>query len=136
MQVLRRAKAEVAELEDAIAKTRSQELASLPAKYGFDSAKDFVAAVLSAAGGTRPAKSTRPPKAKRSRKRAEITAAMRNKVVELCNAGRTGSEIASAVGISLPSVQNIKKAAGLVRARARKTRVTKGEKGKTIATAT
>jgi hypothetical protein len=32
--------------------------------------------------------------------------------------GRTGAEIAKAVRISLPSVQNIKKALGLVKARA------------------
>jgi DNA-binding CsgD family transcriptional regulator len=39
---------------------------------------------------------------------------MRAEVKKLVSEGRTGGEIAKAVGISLPSVQNIKKALGLV----------------------
>jgi hypothetical protein len=42
---------------------------------------------------------------------------MKLRVKELTEAGKTGPEIAAAVGISMPSVQNIKKAFGLVKAR-------------------
>jgi len=38
-------------------------------------------------------------------------------VKKLAKAGKTGSAIAEELGISLPSVQNIKKALGLVKAR-------------------
>jgi DNA-binding CsgD family transcriptional regulator len=38
-------------------------------------------------------------------------------VKKLVGAGKTGSEIAKSLGISLPSVQNIKKALGLVKSR-------------------
>jgi hypothetical protein len=45
-----------------------------------------------------------------------ITDETRAKVKALVEAGKTGAEIAAEVGISLPSVQNIKKALGLVKA--------------------
>jgi len=38
-------------------------------------------------------------------------------VKKMTEAGKTGSNIAAALKISLPSVQNIKKALGLVKAR-------------------
>ena len=49
------------------------------------------------------------------RKRATITDEIRAEVKKLVGAGKTGGEIARSVGISLPSVQNVKKALGLVR---------------------
>lgn len=48
--------------------------------------------------------------ATKRRKRARITDATRAKVGKLAKAGLSGSKIAKAVGISLPSVHNIKKA--------------------------
>jgi DNA-binding CsgD family transcriptional regulator len=42
---------------------------------------------------------------------------MREEVKKMVEAGKTGSEIAKAIGVSLPSVQNIKKKLGLVKAR-------------------
>jgi hypothetical protein len=107
---LNETKAKVAQLEHALAK----ELASLPAAYGFDSLKAFVAAIKAAGGKGRvgrPKKSVAP----KARKRAIITDAVRAQVKKLVKAGKTGSHIAKALGISLPSVQNIKKALGLVK---------------------
>jgi DNA invertase Pin-like site-specific DNA recombinase len=104
------AKTKVARLEMALAK----ELASLPAAYGFDSLEDFVTAIKAAADNGsvgRPNRAAAP----KSRKRAKITDAVRAKVGQLVKAGKTGSQVARALGISLPSVQNIKKALGLVR---------------------
>jgi len=107
---LNTAKAKVARLEQALAK----ELASLPAAYGFDSIKDFVAAIKAAGGKSR---ASRPKNAAGpiSRKRATITDAVRARVKALVKAGKTGSHIAKALGISIPSVQNIKKSLGLVK---------------------
>jgi len=51
------------------------------------------------------------------RKRAVITDQTRAEVKKLVESGKTGSQIAKTLGISLPSVQNIKKAIGLVKAR-------------------
>ena len=112
------AKASVEKLEAALARDLPLELASLPSRFGFPDLRSFLAAVQTAAGGkTRgrsSAKSAQPAK----RRRAKITAAVKAKVKALAKAGKTGAEIAKAAGISLPSVQNIKKALGLVRTKA------------------
>jgi DNA-binding NarL/FixJ family response regulator len=114
IQRLANTRASVATLEQSIA----NELASLPAAYGFDSRESFIAA-LRAAGrrGGRRAKGAGKKEAPKPRKRALITDRIRAKVKNLFKAGKSGSQIARAVGISLPSVQNIKKAFGLVKAR-------------------
>ena len=112
-------KAKMAKLEKEIAARMNKELAALPGKYGFDSAAEFVEAVLSASGGKRGAKKA--AKASKGsaprRKRAVITAATHQEVKKLVEGGKTGAEIAKLLRISVPSVHNIKKALGLVKAR-------------------
>ena len=126
LKELEAARAKIASLEKSIATELNKELAALPAQYGFASAADFVAAVTKAAGG-RPGRKPGKVKVavaakpatggKKRRKRAKITEAMRAEVRKMAEAGKTGGEIAKAVKISLPSVQNIKKALGLVKKR-------------------
>jgi hypothetical protein len=116
-------KAKIAALEKSIAKGLGKELATLHKKFGFASLAEFIKALKVSAGSGprrkgrrgRPAKAT--DKVKR-RKRAVITDETRASVKKLVEAGKTGSQIAKSLGISLPSVQNIKKALGLVKARA------------------
>ena len=113
-------RARVAELEKSIAAELNRELSALPAKYGFDHLPAFFEAVKAASRGKSrgPAKSSGKAAAGgKRRKRAVITAETRSKVKSLVEAGKTGAEIAKTVGISLPSVQNIKKDLGLVKAR-------------------
>jgi len=126
LKQLEAAKAHLAELQQAVAQQLRRELAALPGKYGFESAKEFIAAVAAATGGksrgrgkaaAKPAAGGPPKKRAGRRKRAVITDATRSEVKKLSEAGKTGSEIAKLVGVSLPSVQNIKKALGLVKAR-------------------
>ena len=118
---LEAAKAKMAALEKSIYAQLGSELAALPAKYGFADVASFIAAVKAAAGGRRkpgrgrPAKS--PAGATKRRKRAVITDATRASVKKMVEGGKTGAAIAKALQISLPSVQNIKKAMGLVQAR-------------------
>jgi hypothetical protein len=122
---LETAKARLAQLEKSLAADLQTELASLPANYGFASVRAFVAAVTSAksSGGRRKAKSAirkvrkAPAVGRKRRRRAVITDAIRTEVKKLTESGKTGAEIARAVRISLPSVQNIKKAFGLVKSR-------------------
>jgi hypothetical protein len=114
-------KAKIVALEKAIAKRLQKELSSLHDKYGFPSLHDFVKALKSAAsfGPSRKGgkgKVSKSSGAKR-RKRAVITEETRTNVKKLVESGKTGSQIAKTLGISLPSVQNIKKAQGLVKAR-------------------
>jgi len=123
LKELENARAKLAALEQSIATERNQELAALPAQFGFSDVAAFIAAVKAATGKRRGRKlkgaSSAAPKvaASKRRKRAKITDAMRAEVKKLVEAGKSGSEIAKAVGISLPSVQNIKASLGLVKKR-------------------
>lgn len=110
------AKAKIAALEQSVAAELDKELASLPAKYGFDDAKAFLKAVKAATGGGG-GKGRGPGKGGKRRTRAVITDETRAQVKKMVEDGKSGAAIAKAVGISLPSVQNIKKALGLVKAR-------------------
>jgi len=118
------AKAE--KLQQTIEVERTRELAALPSRYGYDSIEAFVKALKAAAGaapkgkkrGRKPkAGKAAKPAAKGKRGRTKITAELKASVIAAVNAGKTGSAIAKEFGISVPSVQNIKKEAGLVKAR-------------------
>jgi hypothetical protein len=113
IKALEAARAKITKLEQAIAAEQSKELATLPAKYGFQDVNSFVKAVKAASGGSSAGK----VKGGKRRQRAVITDETKNKVKSLTAAGKTGAEIATAVGISVPSVQNIKKELGLTKAR-------------------
>ena len=115
---LEKAKAHAVSLEKSIAAQLTSELSELPAKYGFDNVKAFIKAVKAAGGGRkkRGSKPVTKPNTAVKRKRAKITDETRAELKTLVEAGKSGSEIAAALGISLPSVQNIKKALGLVKA--------------------
>jgi DNA-binding CsgD family transcriptional regulator len=120
LKELEAARAKVAELEKNVAAQLDQELVSLPAKFGFADLNSFIAALKSAAGVRRKTGVAKEKSAKTSepgtrRKRSVITDATRAEVKTMVEAGKTGAEIALALGISLPSVQNIKKALGLVK---------------------
>jgi DNA invertase Pin-like site-specific DNA recombinase len=108
-------KAQVETLEAKVEKGLKEALATIHAEHGFDSVDSFIKAVKKAAqeAGTkgRNAADRAFPRAKR----AKIDAAVRATVKNLVKAGKSGAEIAQAVGISSASVQNIKKALGLVK---------------------
>jgi DNA-binding NarL/FixJ family response regulator len=106
----------VAELERAIAADLRGELAQLPAQFGFKDTAAFVVALRRAARGQKGRTLTTNGK---MRRRARITDTIRSRVRKLAEEGKTGAEIASRLGISIPSVQNIKKALGLVKKRGR-----------------
>jgi transposase len=114
-------KAKIVALEKSIAKRLRRELASLHRTYGYGTLDEFVKALKTASGAMRKVRRGRPAKAAakvKRRKRAVITDETRTSVKKLVESGKTGSQIARTLGISLPSVQNIKKALGLVKARA------------------
>ena|ERR1019366_4053750 len=114
IKALATAKTRVAQMEQSIASGLNRELAALPAAFGFSDIGSFVHALKAAADGKRGRPAKTPALVKR-RKRAKITDAIHTRVKKLLEAGKTGSQIAKALKISLPSVQNIKKALGLVR---------------------
>jgi hypothetical protein len=119
---LEAAKAKVVELELSLEKELTQKLSRLPYEFGFDDLGSFIKALKSAAGARRgrgrgKGKAVKATKPGKRGKRARITPEIKAQVKALVNDEKTGAEIAKALGISLPSVQNIKKELGLVKAR-------------------
>jgi len=133
-QALEKKKAELEKLEQELQETREKELTGLPKQVGLESVDELIKALapfasprmkgLLTGGGSGGRRASRAPSAEGSsqsesaggdgkRKRARITDEMKEQVKKLVEEGKTGAEIASAVGISLPSVANIKKALGL-----------------------
>ena len=127
IKLLNDTKAKVARLERVIATQLSRELASLPRKYGFVDVQDFITAVrngavkaMVSAGNKVAGNGRNGHNGYNGRKpRVVITADTKAKVKSLVAARKTGNEIAKALNISLPSVQNIKKELGLVKRRAK-----------------
>ena len=117
---LEAARAKLAEMESTIAAERKSALASLPSEYGFSDLNGFIKALKDAqraGGGRRKAVRSKPAAKAGKRTRAKITEETKAQVKDLVQSGKTGAEIAKSLKISLPSVQNIKKALGLVKAR-------------------
>lgn len=110
-QALAAARAKVLKLESAIVAKRNRQLATLHVQHGFSSAAAFIKAIKAAVSG----KGATPASSDQRRKRSVITAETKAKVKALAQAGKTGNEIAKTVGISVPSVQNIKRELGLTR---------------------
>lgn len=119
---LEKAKAKIIQAEAKLAADRVSALAKLPRDYGYISLNDFIKALKAAAGkagktkGKNSAKAAKAPKAGK-RTRAKITPEIKQQVIAAVQAGTLGAKIAKDFGISLPTVQNIKKEAGLVKAR-------------------
>jgi len=113
------AKAKVAELEGFL--KNQGKLARLPFDFGYADLKSFIKALKRAAGAkpAKAAKAAKVGKAKKGKrgKRARITPEVKEAVKAAVAAGKTGAVIAKELGISLPSVQNIKKEFGLVKKR-------------------
>lgn len=131
---LEKAKADLMQMEAKIAAERVAALAKLPAEFGYASLNEFIKALTAAAksggkvkgkpgrkakGEAKAPKVAKEPKAPKAGKgkRAKITDEVKAQVKAMAEAGKTGNEIAKTLGISAPSVQNIKKALGMVKAR-------------------
>lgn len=103
----------LAVLEKEVAANVHKELAALPGKYGFGTMKEFIRTLAKVGKGKRKAAA----KAGTRRKRAKITPETKAKVKAAVAAEKTSKQIAEELGISVPSVQNIKKELGLVKKR-------------------
>lgn len=105
----------MAKLEKELARY-NHKLLVLPAKHGFKSMDAFIDALRAAQGGSK-AKTAKSVAATGRKPRATITPETKQKVKAMVGDGKTGGQIAKALNISLPSVQNIKKELGLVKKR-------------------
>jgi hypothetical protein len=113
-------KSKIEALEAEVAGQLQAELSGLPAKYGFATLKAFFKAVKQAGGVRAAFAPSAKAGGKKRRRRARITPEIRQDIKAAVIAGKTGAEIAKEFKISLPSVQNIKKEFGLVKARGKK----------------
>ena len=104
-------------IEAKLGKKMQREMASLPEKYGYDGMETFIAALQELSGGVGSAGIAAKGKAKGKRKRGKVTDEVKQKVKALFEAEKTGREVAEAVGLSLPTIQNIKKELKLVKER-------------------
>jgi hypothetical protein len=95
----------------------NRKLVALPGKFGFKSMDAFIDALRDASKSGGKAAPARTGATFGRKPRAVITTETKQKVKALVNDGKTGAQIAKALNISLPSVQNIKKELGLVKAR-------------------
>lgn len=114
-------KAKIVELERAVLAEREAALARAHADLGFASRGDLIKALkaLDKAApkrGRKPAAKAAAPKGgKVRRKRTTITPELRDGILAAVKEGGTGAAVAKRFGVSLPTVQNIKRAAGLTR---------------------
>jgi len=119
LKELAQLKAQAAKLEAAVEASRPAALAALPAEYGFETLAQFIKALKSAAGAKPQAK--RGPKAKPTkpakRKRARVTDEIKGAVKTALEQGKKAGAIAKEVGISVASVNVLKKSFGLTKPR-------------------
>jgi len=101
-------KNKIAELEAEIEAERIQKLATLHESVGLASTADLIEALQSLGS-----------KAKKG-KRARITPAMKEQIGKALKSGEKGSAVARQFGVSVPTIQNIKKELGLVKTTAKK----------------
>ncbi|MDQ8203330.1 hypothetical protein [Pelagicoccus sp. SDUM812003] len=115
------AKAKLANLEKKAATEQAKKLRDLHKSLGFDSRAELIAALSELEGGKvkrgRKAKAPAAKGAKKRAKRTRITEELKAEVIAAVQAGEKGTDVAKRFGISVPSLQNIKKAAGLTKSR-------------------
>src|SRR5690606_6952253 len=122
LQKLADYRAKVEQLEKSLSAERNAVLRRLHTEVGFSTREELIEALRGLGGGPRGRRGRvargatgRTPSGRK--KRATITPELREQVVAAAKGGATGKEIAKTCGISLPSVQNIKRDAGLTKKR-------------------
>ena len=111
-------KAKIAALEKAVAIEQNKKLIGLHKEVGLESTEALIAALKGLSKPARKGKKTAKASGRASRTR--ITSAIKAGVGKAVKAGKKGSKIATQFGISIPSIQNIKKELGLVKTRSTK----------------
>lgn len=122
-------KAKLEALEKKAAAESAKKLTNLHKNLGFATRADLIAALSSLeTSGAKPGPkkgaakkagrpAAKPAKATKRAKRTRITEELKAKVIAAVKAGGKGAAVAKEFGISIPSLQNIKKAAGLTKTR-------------------
>lgn len=95
-------------------------LRGLPASLGYNNAKELIAAIASANRGNKGTKAIRNATKRTSKRKARvsITPEKRSEISGFFKGGGNVVDAVAKFGISIPTAQNIKKEAGMVKARA------------------
>lgn len=124
LKTLASLKTQIAKIEASVAATTAKvqaQLRKLPAKFGYATVTEFVDAVkLAFKDETKPARKGKSAKASTGtvrKGRVSLTPAVRQEVKDFLATGKSTIEAAAKFSISVPTAQNLKKEAGLVRQR-------------------
>jgi len=124
----------IASLQKKVEAEQKKALGNLHITAGFASRAELIAALQSLGGAKAPAKRGRKPGrkpakkavaakaapkkgAKTRAKRTRLTPELKEQIVAALKSGGKGAAVASKFGVSVPTVHNIKKAAGLTKTR-------------------
>lgn len=131
LKAIQETKNKLAALEKKAAAEQKTRIENLHKEAGFATRGELIEALQSLgraparkSGGRKPAKATKASKAKKSvggkkvrAKRTVITAELKKGIVAALKAGGKGAAVAQKFGVSVPTLHNIKKAAGLTKPR-------------------
>ncbi len=130
LKAIKETKSKLAALEKKAAAEQKARISNLHKEAGFETRRELIEALESLGGaapkkasGRKAAKSKKAAKksvkkgAKKRAKRTVITPELKNGIIAALKAGGTGAAIASKFGVSVPTLHNIKKAAGLTKSR-------------------
>jgi len=131
LKAIEATKAKLASLEKKAAAEQRKRIVNLHKDVGFETREDLIAALQALGGAPKKKRGRKARKtarkaakkavakkgAKKRAKRTVITDALRKNIISALKAGDKGTAVAKKFGISVPSLHNIKKAAGLTKAR-------------------
>ncbi len=119
-------KSKIAGLEKKIV-AEQKKLSSLHSKLGYSSRAELIKALMAlgpsgrsaSKAGKKPGRKAKPSasKSKGRRKRTTITPQLKASIVKALKAGGKGIKVAKDFGVSVPTIQNIKTEAGLIKKR-------------------
>ncbi len=125
LKAIKETKSKLAALEKKAADEQKKRIVNLHKDAGFATRGELIAALQALGGGKkRGRKAAAAPKAKKgAKKRAKrtlITPELKKGIIAALKAGGKGAAVAAKFGVSVPTLHNIKKAAGLTKSRGAK----------------
>lgn len=110
--------ARIASLQKKVESDRRKELTTLHKKVGFATRADLIESLIALDGGKKATRVSRSSNGGKVRaKRTKITEALRADIIKAVKSGEKGVDVAARFGVSIPTLHNIKKSAGLVKVR-------------------
>ncbi len=116
-QEIEKYKKKIVELERQMEEERRQKLVNLHEQLGYESRDELISALQGLGRGKAAATKAKGGKRGKRGKRTVITPELRSQILDAIKSGKSGTAVAKEFGVSVPTVQNIKKQGGLVKKR-------------------